>query len=131
MSASEQEVATACLALINAQLSSYGGGSIHALDLDDARGITAEHVQFALSARYVESERGGMTGLCGYRATTRPVATTVTNGRELARRVYAAFNDIRVVAGGQTSTPIHLESADAIGEDDGYYSGLSTWTFVL
>lgn len=131
MSASEQQVATACIALVNAQLSAYGDGGVHAFDLDDARGVTAEHVQVTLTPRFSATERGGMAASSPWRLTTRPVGSTVGNARELARRTRVALDGVRVIAAGETSTPIRLESSDAIGEDDGYYSGLTTWTFVL
>lgn len=127
----DEQVAAACIAAINAQIASYGAAGIHAVDLDDARGVTAELVQVTLGRRFSEAERGGMEAQSPYRLTTRPVADTVSNGREIAGRVKAGLSGARIVAGGKTSTPVRLESEDQIGEDDGRYSGLSTWTFVF
>lgn len=130
---SEEQIASALITAINTQLASYGvvANSVKALDYDDAVGVTAEHVQFSLARRTTGVERAGREAQAPYRATTRPVAKTIGNGREMARRVELALSKTRVTVAGKTSTPIRLDSADDIGPDDGMYSGLTTWTFVL
>lgn len=129
--ASDEQVAAAILAAINTQLAAYGDGTSHAYDLDDARGVTAEHVQVTLAQRYVDAERAGRQSGAAYRLTTRPVADTVSNGREIDRLTAVALSGANVTAAGVISTPIRRESSDPIGEDDGRYSGLTTWTFAL
>lgn len=133
MSITEEQVAAACLTMLNTALAGYGvtPGTIKAYDLDEARGVTLEQVQVTCTRRYTPNERAGIGADLPYRLTTRPVADTVTNGRSIATLVDTALAGNRVVAGGVTSTPVRLESSDAIGEDDGRYSGLTTWTFVL
>lgn len=129
----EQEIATAALALLNTALTSYGdtSGAVKARDLDDARGVSEEHVQVTLTRRFAERERAGRESQSPWRLTTRPVADYVSNGREIQARCFTALNGIRLTAGGATSTPMRLESADVIAEDDGRYSGLTTWTFTF
>lgn len=129
--ATDEQVAVAFVAAVDAQLVGYGDSTIHALDLDDANGVAAEHVQVTLSQRYVEAERGGRQSGTAYRLTTRPVADTVSNAREIDHRVSLALSGVNLTVGGAYTTPIRLESSDPIGEDDGRYSGLSTWTFAL
>lgn len=65
-----------------------------------------------------------------YRATTRQVAKTVSNARNL-RTKSAALEDSTLTVGSETTTPIEFETAEVIGPDDGWYSGLETWTFAL
>jgi hypothetical protein len=129
----EQEVAVAALAALDASLASYGPtvGAVKALDLDDARGVSGEHVQVTLTRRFAERERAGREAQTPWRLTTRPVANFVANGRQMAALCYAALNGVRLAAGGETSTPVRLESSDAISEDDGKFSGLTTWTLTF
>lgn len=131
--ATEEQVAAALIVAANAQLSSYGGttGAVKMLDYDDARGVILEHVQLSVARRFTPVERAGREAQKPWRITTRPVAVTVSNGREMARRVDTALNGVRITAGGVASTPLRLESADDIGPDDGKFTGLTTWTFVL
>jgi hypothetical protein len=133
VSASEEQVASALIASMNTALASYGAtaGAVKALDLDDAIGVSGEHVQVTVNRRYTPVERGGREAQEPWRLTTRPVANTVSNGREMARLVSLAVMGQRVTVDSSTSTPIRLESADGIGEDNGKFSGLTTWTFVL
>lgn len=131
MSASEQDVAVAFKALLQAQLDGYGATGADALDLDEARGVNVDHVQVTLTQRFSGSERAGVADQHPYRATTRPVAAFIASARDLNRRADLALKGARLVVGSETSTPIRLESQDAIGEDDGKYSGLTTWTFTL
>lgn len=129
----EEQVAAALIALMNAQLATYGPtpGAVKALDLDDARSASLENVQVTVSRRFATVERGGREAQHPWRATTRPVANTVTNGREMARRVEVALSGVRLTAAGGTSTPMRLDSVDDIGPDDGKFSGLTTWTFTF
>lgn len=129
----EEQVATSARAALDTALTSYGGtaGAVKALDLDAARGVSAEHVQVTLTRRFAERERAGREAQSPWRLTTRPVADYVANGREIQARCFTALNGVRLTAGGATSTPMRLESADSISEDDGRYSGLTTWTFTF
>lgn len=60
----------------------------------------------------------------GWRITTRAVAKTEGNAREMRRRAAAGLRGVRV----GSSTPVLFESADPIAPDDGWFSGLTTWT---
>jgi len=129
----EEEVATALKALLDTALASYGAvsGAVKALDYDDAQKTTAEHLQTSLSRRFSAAERAGRESQSPWRYQTRPVSDTISNGREIGHRCFLALSGVRVTAGGQTSTPIRLESADDIGPDNGKFSGLTTWTFTF
>lgn len=72
-----------------------------------------------------EQRNGGGAGTTGWRITTRAVAKTEGNAREMRRR--AGLIERTTVG---DSTPVAFEGADPIAPDDGWYSGLSTWTYV-
>jgi hypothetical protein len=130
----QQQVAMAALAALNASLASYGpvSGAVKAVDLDDNEARSNdEHVQVTVTRRFSNGERAGRESQSPWRITTRPVANYVSNARELETRCATGLSGVRLTAGGQTSTPVRLESSDAIGEDDGKYSGLTTWTVVF
>lgn len=65
-----------------------------------------------------------------FRITARQVAKVYQNAQNL-RAKSAAIEGVTLTVGGQTTTPIEFESADPIGTDDGWYSGLETWTYAL
>lgn len=129
----QEQVVVAVISAIDAELSTYGAvsGAVKALDYDDAAKATLEHVQVALAPRFTDVSRGGRQAQNPWRLTTRPVANTVSNAREIEKRVDAAVRGVRFTVGGVTSTPVWFETSDEIGSDDGKFSGLTTWTFVL
>lgn len=128
-----EDVAAALITAMNSALSSYGAtpDAVKALDYDDAAKATGDHVQVGLARRYTGVERAGREAQKPYRLTTRPVAGFVGSARGLDKRVDSALNGARITVDGATSTPIRLETSDEIGPDDGKFSGLTTWTFVL
>lgn len=65
-----------------------------------------------------------------YRITARQVARLYPNAQNL-RAKSAALEGAVLTIGALTTTPIEFESADPIAEDDGWYSGLQTWTYAL
>lgn len=72
------------------------------------------------------NDAAGMPVVGAWRITTRAVAKTEGNAREMRRRATVGLQGVRIATG---ATPVLFESADPIAEDDGWYSGLSTWTF--
>jgi hypothetical protein len=125
----EEQHATAVLAALNAELAA----SMRAYDYDDLPTTRpANYVEVTVSRRAGGPNRNpGSTGRSGWRITTRPVSTTVSNAREMRKRVATALLFNRVTVGGDQSTPIQFETEDPIGPDDGWYSGLSTWTYAV
>jgi hypothetical protein len=65
-----------------------------------------------------------------YRITERAVAKILKNAQNLRSRSDALEGAVLTID-GLTTTPIEFESADVIGPDDGYYSGLRTWSYAL
>lgn len=121
----EAEALAAVLALLNT------GGTI-AYTIGDLQkmgtAVPQEYVEVGLSRMFGgQALNDGRTATTGYRITTRAVALKEPNAREMARRATTRLEGSRV----GDSTPVAFESADTIGPDDGWFSGLTLWTFVL
>jgi hypothetical protein len=66
----------------------------------------------------------------GYRITTRAVANSAANARNIRAKQHAALEDVALTVDGEQTTPIKFESADPIASDEGMFSGLTTWTYA-
>jgi hypothetical protein len=123
----EQHAAAIIAALTTASAAPY--------DLDDAKALTAIPVGYTevmVSPRNGAPNRNpGSTGRRGWRISTRQIGTTVSNAREMRKRTHTALEYVRLTVGGDQTTPIQFEGAEPIGEDDGYWSGLETWTYAI
>lgn len=127
---SEELTATAVIAALNAL-------NAHAYDLDDdaidtKQAPPAYYTEVTVSRRFggVFRDGGETPDSTLYRATTRSVAKTLSNAREMRRRA-AGLEGITVTVGGVVSSPIMFETEEIIGPDDGWFSGLTSWTFAL
>lgn len=108
-------------------------------DLDDvARAISdgtlpAYYTEVTVSPRYLgRPDRAGVSSdFRGVRVTTRAVAQTVSNAREMRRRADGALNEKTLTVAGFVSSPVEFETGESIGEDDGWYSGLTAWTYAV
>jgi hypothetical protein len=127
--ATEEQHAAAVLTALNTALTS----NMRAYDYDEVPATRPDnYVEVTVSRRFGGDNRAvGSTGRVGWRITTRPVAKTVSNAREMRKRVTTALNAARVTVSGDKSTPIQFEGEEPIGPDDGWYSGLSTWTYAI
>lgn len=125
---SEEQQAAAVIAALNAE-------DANAYDLDDIKQLTtlpASYTEVMVMPRAGAPNRNtDDTGRRGWRITTRQVGTTVSNAREARKRTHAALEFARLSVDGATTTRIQFESAEPIGEDDDYWSGLETWTYAL
>lgn len=102
-----------------------------AYDLDDVpTPLPGYYTEVTVSRRFGGNQRCGRTTPTLYRATTRAVAKTLSSAREVQRRA-AQVEGARITVDGNASTPIQFETAETIGADDGYYSGLTAWTFAI
>ena len=122
----EEEHAAAVIAALKA-------ASAAPYDLDEIpAALPTYYTEVTVTRRYGGVQRASaQRGTQSYRITTRAVAKTVSNAREMRKRTQAALNEARLTIGGRTSTPIQFETEDVIGPDDGYYSGLTAWTYVI
>jgi hypothetical protein len=125
--ASEEQHAAAILAALNAA----GAAAYDVDDLTNLATLPSYYTEFGIAWRYGALQRAGRTGKCeGYRFTTRAVAKTVSNARVMQDRAETALQDRVLVIDGVPTTPIQRDSRDQIAPDEGWYSGLTTWTFV-
>lgn len=123
--ATDEEVASAFIA----RLSALGALPYDYDDLPATR--PANYSEVTVTRRYGGEQRAsGVRDGRLYRATVRQVAKTVSNARNL-RAKSAGLEESVLTIGGATTTPIEFETADVIGPDDGWFSGLETWTFAL
>lgn len=65
-----------------------------------------------------------------YRITVRQVAKLYQNAQNL-RAKSAGLEDAVLTIGGETTTPIEFSSAQPIGPDDGWFSGLQVWNYAI
>lgn len=124
-----QANATAILALLNTALSPKV-----AYDLDDIPSPRpAEYVEIGLSRRFGALARSsGGKGRTGYRVTIRAVSqASVVNARNSLEKSRAALEFARLSVGGETSTPVEFETEDPAQYDEGWFSGLLVFTYVI
>lgn len=70
-------------------------------------------------------------GTSGYRITVRSVARIESAALDMRARARAALEYAFLNVGSDKTTPVRFESADPVGEDDGWWSGLMTLTCYL
>lgn len=123
--ATEEQHAAAVIAALNAV-------GAHAYDYDDLPATRPDfYTEVTVSQRFGGERRhsGERDGEL-YRITARSVAKTVTNAR-LLRTKAKALIDTPLTVASATTTPVEFETADPIGPDDGWYSGLLSLTYAL
>ena len=105
--------------------------SAEPLELDDVpTPPPAFYTEVTVTRRFGGVVRGETPSTTLYRITTRAVAQTVTNAREMRRRA-ALIEGTSIAVGGVHSTPIQFETDEPIGPDSGWYSGLTSWTYAI
>ena len=115
---------------------STGGAVPH--DLDKVPGSTGNpgtlppyYTEVSVMRRFGGNPRvTTQSGVQGYRITTRAVANSAANARNMRSKQHAALEETVLVVDGEATTPIKFDSAEPIAEDEGMYSGLTTWTYA-
>lgn len=127
-SSTEEPNAVAVLAKMNAAgTTAYDSDTLKA-----AAVLPANYNEVTVERRFGGENRAtGSTTRRGWRITARAVGITVSNARQMRKLAATSLEGARVVVDGKTSTPIQFESADPIGEDDGRWSGLTTYTYAI
>lgn len=121
----EAEQVAAVLALLNVDASPV---AFTLADIEEDAALPTYYVEVGLTRRFGGAYRvAGGVSTRGYRLTTRVVALDESNAREIQRRVTVRLEDAYV----GDSTPIEFETADEIRPDNGWYSGLTTWTYAI
>lgn len=89
------------------------------------------YTEVSVSRRYGSNPRvTSASGVQGYRITTRAVANSAANARNVRAKQHAALEETVLTVDGEATTPIKFESAEPIASDEGMFSGLTTWTFA-
>lgn len=128
---STEQHGVAILAALNAVLPA----SMAAYDLDDLAKLATKpdnYVEVTVSRRYGGDRRNaGAKSATGWRITTRVVAKTISNARLIEDHCKTALENVRLTVGAETSTAVEFETAEIVGPDDGYFSGLTAWIYAL
>lgn len=74
---------------------------------------------------------GAFAPSSGWRVTTRAVGRTVSECRWALAKIALALDEQRLTIGGETTTPLQYESGQAPESDDGRFSALDIYTYVI
>lgn len=124
-----QQTAAAILAVLNPALDPR-----QAFELDEVPAERpSEYVEITLTRMFGGQRRNcGGIGTTGYRLTARAVSQfAVSNVRKSLETCRAELEFLRLVVGDRTSTPLQFETEDPAAYDDGWFSGLHAYTFVI
>lgn len=123
--------ATAILERINAALpTSYRAMELDEIERSDPR--PEAYTEVVVEARAGGNLRAGATSTGGWRFQTRGVShSSKVDARRQLTIARQALQFTCLEIGGKQTTPIQLESAEAVGKDDGWWSGSITWTYAL
>lgn len=108
-------------------------GQWSAYDYDDVPTVLPEmYVLISLSRRFGgQSRLDGTTALGGWRLTTLAVGHTIDEARFIRDASARALSNARLTVTGLLSTPVTFETEQPLVPDDGWYSGLTAWTYAL
>lgn len=121
----EQDHAAAIIAALNAAGAvPYLLGAVPATPPDYYTEVTVER-------RFIDEPRVTVGGdRRGWRFTTRAVARKEANARNLRTKADALENQ-RLTVAGQVTTKVRFEGSEPIGDDNDWWTGLTTWTYLL
>lgn len=130
MTATEQQIATALLAVVNAALPA----DKKCYELNEVPSPRpADYVEMTLSRTFGGEFRAcGGVGVTSYRVTFRGISqTTVKNVRNRLETCRSVLESAQVVVDSDSTTPIRFETEDPVAADDGWFSGLHSYTFAI
>lgn len=109
----------------------YAYGEVPGMDRNP--GVIPDiYVLLTIERRYAPPVRMvGRPSRSGWRVTCRGVGRTVNEARWAMNASTNALEDLRLQIADATSTPLTLEVAQLVEPDDGRFSGLVTYTYVL
>lgn len=121
----EQQAAT-ILAALNAALA-----PVRAYDYDEVPDSPpTKYVLIDLTRRYVDKRlASGEVSVQGGRLGTHYAAKSVSDARELQRRVRVTLEDVLLPSGGDYVGPFVFQTESPIVPDDKWFAGSDTWTF--
>lgn len=119
----EADVAAAVIAVIVAN-----GG--RAYELDQAKVLAVvppSYCEVTVERRFGGEQRTcGGYALTGYRINVREVGSLVANARNARTR--GDLEGVVLAVGAERSTPVQFEAQDSIGQDNDWWSGMTTYT---
>lgn len=123
------ENAAALLAVLNAAVSPRKVYELHQVPTTRP----PNYVEMTLSRRFGgEFKQCGDVGTTSYRVTLRAVAQmSVTAARDDLEKCRAALENVALVVGSDATTPIQFETEDPVATDNGWFSGLMAFTYVV
>ena len=109
----------------------YAYGQVPGLD-NNPGVVPGIHALLVIERRYAPPAlMVARAGTSGWRVTVRGVGRTVDEARWAMNAATRALEGRRLSIEGVMSTPLTLEVAQMVEPDDGRFSGLATWTYVL
>ncbi len=113
--------------LSDAKVSGYELDDIDALPALPPAGYAEIHLAATTSG---VARAGARSRRTGWRLDVRIVAKTVSNFNVLADRAHDALFDQPLSAEGRSTDRLGLQPSNPPGADDGWYSGLLSYTFT-
>ena len=127
--ATEQQVASTVLAAINAALPT----SVRAYEPSKVPATRpGEYAVVTVVRRGGGSARAGRHGTKGWSVYIMAASrSSETNARNTLQRAGDAIESAVLSVAGVESTPIRFDNARAVAPDDGWFTGVKTYTFAL
>lgn len=126
---SERDARDAVIARLNTLLAPQAAYSIN--DLRNMSTKPDAYVEVTVSRRLPDASRrvGSAPQMTAFRATTRAVGDTENNALLMASKAAGLEESILTIGG--IPTPVDYETSSPVADDEGWFSGLTTWTFTV
>ena len=125
----EEQHAAAVLAVLNAALAPKVAYEVDTLPATRP----AEYVEVSLVRRFGGEQRmSARSTATGYRVLVRVVSkASVSNARVMREKSRQALEYARLSVASRVTTPVQFEGGEPVGPDDGWFSGLDTYTYSI
>lgn len=93
--------------------------------------LPAQYSELYVTERLSEGHRyGGITDKQAWRVQARAVAKSAVNAQEIRKRLHARLREAVITVAGVESTPFLLAvTDDPIAEDNGWFTGLTEYSY--
>lgn len=112
-------------------------GKLAVYSLDEIKqlgtNLPAYYAELYVTERVTEGHRmGGLSGKTAWRVQARVMAKLAANAQEARKRIHARLREAVVTVDGVESTPLMpAVGDDPIAPDNGWFSGLSEYSYYL
>lgn len=119
------------LAAVKALLTAAGAAPYTLQDLKDAATLPPQYNEVHVMQKLGSGPRrsGAPSAVTQWRILTRAVAQRYGNAQEMRRLAALALDEARVTVGGELFFIERAVTDDPIGEDDGWWSGVSEFGY--